>query len=139
TIGSRYPMTIARWMGVGRASQSRPNATPDGKSSTPRRTTRPAGSEPAANAGYQLTTGAAGLSLLLVGQWWLQVPIAGSTLLFLGGSCFYVFTAAAHRCRLFPKVVGSGGALLSDRGATRPQRYLYVTMGLKLSHLARSC
>ena len=28
---------------------------------------------------------AAGLSLLFVVQWWLQVPIAGSTLLFLGG------------------------------------------------------
>ena len=38
---------------------------------------------------------AAGLSLWLVVQWWLQVPIAGSTLLFLGGSCFYVFTVAA--------------------------------------------
>ena len=38
---------------------------------------------------------AAGLSLLFVVQWWLQVPIAGSTLLFLGGSCFYVFTVAA--------------------------------------------
>jgi ABC-2 type transport system permease protein len=38
---------------------------------------------------------AASISLLLVVQWWLQVPIAGSTLLFLGGSCFYVFTVAA--------------------------------------------
>jgi hypothetical protein len=38
---------------------------------------------------------AAELSLLLVVQWWLQVPIAGSTLLFLGGACFYVFTVAA--------------------------------------------
>jgi ABC-2 type transport system permease protein len=38
---------------------------------------------------------AAGLSLLFVVQWWLQVPIAGSILLFLGGSCFYVFTVAA--------------------------------------------
>ena len=39
---------------------------------------------------------AAGLSLLLVVRWWLQVPIAGSSiLLFLGGSCFYVFTVAA--------------------------------------------
>jgi ABC-2 type transport system permease protein len=38
---------------------------------------------------------AAALSLLLVVQWWLQVRIAGSTLLFLGGSCFYVFTVAA--------------------------------------------
>ena len=38
---------------------------------------------------------AAGLSLLFVVQWWLQVPVAGSTLLFLGGSCFYVFTVAA--------------------------------------------
>jgi ABC-2 type transport system permease protein len=37
----------------------------------------------------------AGLSLLLVVQWWLQVPIAGSILLFLGGACFYVFTVAA--------------------------------------------
>ncbi len=39
---------------------------------------------------------AAGLSLLFVVQWWLQVPIAGSSIfLFLGGSCFYVFTVAA--------------------------------------------
>jgi ABC-2 type transport system permease protein len=38
---------------------------------------------------------AAALSLRLVIEWWLQVPIAGSTLLFLGGSCFYVFTVAA--------------------------------------------
>ncbi len=38
---------------------------------------------------------ATGLSLVLVVQWWLQVPIAGSILLFLGGSCFYVFTVAA--------------------------------------------
>jgi ABC-2 type transport system permease protein len=38
---------------------------------------------------------AAGLSLLFVVQWWLQVPIAGSTFLFLGGSCFYIFTVAA--------------------------------------------
>jgi hypothetical protein len=37
------------------------------------------------------------------------------------------------------EVVGSGEALLADRGATRSQRYLYATMGLKLSHLARSC
>lgn len=37
----------------------------------------------------------AGLSLLLVVEWWLQVPIRGSILLFLGGSCFYVFTVAA--------------------------------------------
>ena len=35
---------------------------------------------------------AAGLSLLLVVQWWLQVPITGSIFLFLGGACFYVFT-----------------------------------------------
>jgi ABC-2 type transport system permease protein len=38
---------------------------------------------------------ATSLSLALVVQWWLKVPIAGSTLLFLGGSCFYVFTVAA--------------------------------------------
>jgi len=38
---------------------------------------------------------ATGISLLLVVQWWLQVPVAGSVLLFLGGSCFYVFTVAA--------------------------------------------
>jgi ABC-2 type transport system permease protein len=38
---------------------------------------------------------AAGISLSLVVEWWLQVPIAGSRLLFLGGSCFYVFTVAA--------------------------------------------
>ena len=35
------------------------------------------------------------LSTFLVVQWWLQVPVAGSTLLFLGGSCFYIFTVAA--------------------------------------------
>jgi len=38
---------------------------------------------------------AAALSLQFVVQGWLQVPIAGSTLLFLGGACFYVFTVAA--------------------------------------------
>ena len=38
---------------------------------------------------------AAGLSLLLVVQWWLQVPITGSILLFLVGSCFYVVTVAS--------------------------------------------
>ena len=38
---------------------------------------------------------AAALSLLIVVQWWLKVPIAGSILLFLGGSAFYVFTVAA--------------------------------------------
>ncbi len=39
--------------------------------------------------------GATGLSLLFVVQWWLQVPIAGSVLLFLAGSCIYVFTVAS--------------------------------------------
>ena len=38
---------------------------------------------------------AAGLSLIFVVEWWLKVPIAGSRLLFLGGSAFYVFTVAA--------------------------------------------
>ncbi|PNG27815.1 hypothetical protein CR492_02640 [Methylocella silvestris] len=38
---------------------------------------------------------AAGLSLTLVVQAALSVPIAGSIPLFLGGSCFYVFTVAA--------------------------------------------
>jgi ABC-2 type transport system permease protein len=38
---------------------------------------------------------AAALSLKLVVQWMLQVPVAGSTPLFLFGSCFYVFTVAA--------------------------------------------
>ena len=38
---------------------------------------------------------ATALSLLFVVQWWLQVPITGSILLFLAGSCFYVFTVAA--------------------------------------------
>jgi ABC-2 type transport system permease protein len=38
---------------------------------------------------------AAGLSLELVVKWWLQVPVVGSVALFLGGSCFYVFTVAA--------------------------------------------
>jgi ABC-2 type transport system permease protein len=42
-----------------------------------------------------VTLAAAGLSLILVVEWWLQVPISGSILLFLGGSCFYVFTVAA--------------------------------------------
>ena len=37
----------------------------------------------------------AALSLLLVVEWWLQVPVTGSRLLFLGGACFYVFTVAA--------------------------------------------
>ena len=39
--------------------------------------------------------GAAGLSLMFVVLWWLQVPVAGSVLLFLGGSCFYVFAIGA--------------------------------------------
>jgi ABC-2 type transport system permease protein len=38
---------------------------------------------------------ATAISLALVVQWWLQVPVAGSVVLFLGGSCFYVFTVAA--------------------------------------------
>jgi len=38
---------------------------------------------------------AAELSLLFVVQWWLEVPVAGSTLLFMAGSTFYVFTVAA--------------------------------------------
>jgi ABC-2 type transport system permease protein len=38
---------------------------------------------------------AAELSLLVVVQWWLEVPVAGSTLLFLAGACFYVFTVGA--------------------------------------------
>lgn len=37
----------------------------------------------------------AALSLLLVVQWWLQVPITGSLLLFLSAACFYVFTVAS--------------------------------------------
>src|SRR3974390_2774944 len=37
---------------------------------------------------------AAALSLLFVVQGWLGVPVAGSKLLFLGGSCFYVATVA---------------------------------------------
>jgi ABC-2 type transport system permease protein len=35
------------------------------------------------------------ISLALVVQWWLQVPVAGSRLLFLSGACFYVFAVAA--------------------------------------------
>jgi ABC-2 type transport system permease protein len=35
------------------------------------------------------------ISLALVVEWWLGVPVAGSRLLFLGGACVYVFTAAA--------------------------------------------
>jgi ABC-2 type transport system permease protein len=38
---------------------------------------------------------ATALSLAFVVEWWLQVPVAGSLLLFLGGACFYVFTVAA--------------------------------------------
>jgi ABC-2 type transport system permease protein len=38
---------------------------------------------------------AAQLSLLVVVQGWLQVPIVGSPLLFLAGACFYVFTVGA--------------------------------------------
>ncbi|MET0528530.1 MAG: ABC transporter permease, partial [Microvirga sp.] len=39
--------------------------------------------------------GATALSLAFVVEGWLQVPVAGSRLLFLGGSSFYVFTVAA--------------------------------------------
>lgn len=35
------------------------------------------------------------ISLWLVVEWWLQVPVAGSRLLFLSGACVYVFTVAA--------------------------------------------
>jgi ABC-2 type transport system permease protein len=35
------------------------------------------------------------LSLLLVVRWWLEVPIAGSILLFLGGTIIYVFAVSA--------------------------------------------
>jgi ABC-2 type transport system permease protein len=35
------------------------------------------------------------LSLWLVVEWWLEVPVAGSRLLFLGGACVYVFTVAS--------------------------------------------
>jgi ABC-2 type transport system permease protein len=38
---------------------------------------------------------AAGLSLSLVIQWWLKVPIAGSLSLFLAGGTLYAFTVAA--------------------------------------------
>lgn len=38
---------------------------------------------------------AAGLSLAIVVQWWLQVPIAGSVTLFLAGAALYAFTVAA--------------------------------------------
>jgi ABC-2 type transport system permease protein len=38
---------------------------------------------------------AAALSLAFVVEGWLRVPVAGSRLLFLGGSAFYVFTVAA--------------------------------------------
>ena len=53
-----------------------------------------------ADAGEILANGvvivlSAGLSLLVVVQWWLQVPINGSILLFLAGACLYVFTVAA--------------------------------------------
>jgi ABC-2 type transport system permease protein len=35
------------------------------------------------------------LSLAFVVEWWLQVPVAGSRLLFLFGACFYVVTVAS--------------------------------------------
>jgi ABC-2 type transport system permease protein len=54
----------------------------------------------------------AGLSLLFVVQWWLQVPITGSILLFLGGSCFYVFAVAALGIAL--------GTIASTMGPVRP-------------------
>jgi ABC-2 type transport system permease protein len=38
---------------------------------------------------------ATALSLAFVVEWWLQVPVAGSRLLFLAGACFYVVTVAA--------------------------------------------
>lgn len=38
---------------------------------------------------------ATGLSLVLVVEWWLHVPIPGSIPLFLAGSCVYVFTVAS--------------------------------------------
>jgi len=38
---------------------------------------------------------AAGLSLALVVQWWLNVPIAGSVMLFLAGAALYAATVAA--------------------------------------------
>lgn len=38
---------------------------------------------------------AAGLSLAIVVQWWLQVPVAGSVALFLAGAALYAFTVAA--------------------------------------------
>jgi ABC-2 type transport system permease protein len=38
---------------------------------------------------------AAGLSLAIVVQWWLKVPIAGSLTLFLAGAALYAFTVAA--------------------------------------------
>lgn len=38
---------------------------------------------------------ATALSLAFVVEWWLQVPVAGSRLLFVGGACVYVFTVAA--------------------------------------------
>jgi ABC-2 type transport system permease protein len=38
---------------------------------------------------------ATGISLSFVVEWWLQVPVAGSRLLFLAGACVYVFAVAA--------------------------------------------
>ncbi len=38
---------------------------------------------------------AAGLSLVFVVQWWLNVPIAGSVMLFLAGAALYAVTVAA--------------------------------------------
>ncbi len=37
----------------------------------------------------------AAMSLSFVVEWWLQVPVSGSRVLFLGGACVYVFTVAS--------------------------------------------
>jgi len=56
---------------------------------------------------------AAGLSLALVVEWWLNVPVAGSLTLFLAGSALYSFTVAALGIMLatFATTMGQFGLL----------------------------
>jgi ABC-2 type transport system permease protein len=56
---------------------------------------------------------AAGLSLVVVVEWWLNVPIAGSLTLFLTGAALYAFTVAALGIMLgtFATTMGQFGLL----------------------------
>ena len=56
---------------------------------------------------------AAGLSLALVVEWWLNVPVAGSLTLFLAGAALYSFTVAALGIMLatFATTMGQFGLL----------------------------